>query len=100
MMNYFVVHLNRLDYRGRLASGEAIGSGAVERAAKTLGLRLKARGARWRHKKRQGDGSIDLLSPYRTVGPVLEPGDARPKNLWAHLLTPGVNNIVRSCKCL
>ncbi|MGA9923040.1 MAG: hypothetical protein WBQ29_06515 [Isosphaeraceae bacterium] len=50
MMNYFVVHLNRLDYRGRLASGEAIGSGAVEGAAKTLGLRLKARGARWRHK--------------------------------------------------
>ena len=49
MMNYFVVHLNRLDYRGRLASGEAIGSGAVEGAAKTLGLRLKARGARWRH---------------------------------------------------
>ena len=50
MMNYFVVHLSRLDYRGRLASGEAIGSGAVEGAAKTLDLRLKARGARWRHK--------------------------------------------------
>ena len=28
----------------------AIGSGVVEGAAKTLGLRLKARGARWRHK--------------------------------------------------
>jgi hypothetical protein len=50
MLNYFVAHLNRLDYRGRLASGDAIGSGAVEGAAKTLGLRLKARGARWRHK--------------------------------------------------
>jgi hypothetical protein len=49
MLNYFVTHLNRLDYRGRLASGDAIGSGVVEGAAKTLGLRLKARGARWRH---------------------------------------------------
>ncbi len=50
LVNYFVAHLNRLDYRGRLANGDAIGSGAVEGAAKTLGLRLKARGARWRHK--------------------------------------------------
>jgi hypothetical protein len=50
MLNYFVAHLKRLDYRGRLASGDAIGSGVVEGAAKTLGLRLKARGARWRHK--------------------------------------------------
>jgi hypothetical protein len=50
MLNYFVAHLNRLDYRGRLASGDAIGSGVVEGAAKTLGLRLKARGARWRHR--------------------------------------------------
>jgi len=50
MLNSFVAHLNRLDYRGRLASGDAIGSGVVEGAAKILGLRLKARGARWRHK--------------------------------------------------
>ena len=50
MLAYFVAHLNRLEYRGRLASGDAIGSGSVEGAAKTLGLRLKARGARWRHK--------------------------------------------------
>jgi len=50
LLNYFVAHLKRLDYRGRLADGEAIGSGSVEGAAKTLGLRLKARGARWRHK--------------------------------------------------
>ncbi len=50
LLNYFLGHLNRLDYAGRLASGDAIGSGAVEGAAKTLGLRLKARGARWRHK--------------------------------------------------
>ncbi len=50
MLTYFVAPLNRLDYRGRLASGDAIGSGVMEGAAKTLGLRLKARGARWRHK--------------------------------------------------
>lgn len=50
LVKYFVGHLNRLDYRGRLAGGDAIGSGSVEGAAKTLGLRLKARGARWRHK--------------------------------------------------
>lgn len=42
--------MTRLDYAGRLASGDAIGSGVVEGAAKTLGLRLKARGAWWRHK--------------------------------------------------
>ncbi len=50
MTRYFVSHLKRLDYPGRLAAGQAIGSGVVEGAAKTLGLRLKARGARWKHK--------------------------------------------------
>ncbi|WP_435010187.1 hypothetical protein P12x_001422 [Tundrisphaera lichenicola] len=50
LLNYFLGHLTRLDYAGCLASGDAIGSGVVEGAAKTLGLRLKARGARWRHK--------------------------------------------------
>jgi hypothetical protein len=50
MIRYFMAHLKRLDYRGRLAAGQAIGSGVVEGAAKTLGLRLKARGARWKHK--------------------------------------------------
>lgn len=50
LLMYFMAHIGRLDYAGRLAAGEAIGSGAVEGAAKTLGLRLKARGARWRHK--------------------------------------------------
>lgn len=50
MLRYFVAHLNRLDYRGNLQSGRAIGSGVVEGGAKTLGLRLKARGARWKKK--------------------------------------------------
>jgi hypothetical protein len=50
MTRYFAAHLTRLNYPECLASGRAIGSGVVEGAAKTLGLRLKARGARWRHK--------------------------------------------------
>lgn len=50
LLKYFVAHMTRLDYAGRLASGDAIGSGVVEGAAKTLGLRLKARGARWKVK--------------------------------------------------
>lgn len=48
LIGYFAKHVNRVDYRDRLASGRAIGSGAVEGQAKTLGLRLKARGARWK----------------------------------------------------
>lgn len=47
LVGYFSKHVSRLNYRERLASGRAIGSGAVEGQAKTLGLRLKCRGARW-----------------------------------------------------
>lgn len=48
VVRYFSSHVGRLNYAERLASGRAIGSGAVEGQAKTLGLRLKRRGARWR----------------------------------------------------
>ena len=48
VLGYFSAHVGRLNYRERLARGRAIGSGVVEGQAKTLGLRLKARGARWR----------------------------------------------------
>jgi hypothetical protein len=48
LVNYFIKHTTRLSYAERLARGQAIGSGVVEGQAKTLGLRLKARGARWR----------------------------------------------------
>jgi Uncharacterised protein family (UPF0236) len=47
LIGYFAKHTNRLDYRERLQAGQAIGSGQVEGEAKTLGLRLKRRGARW-----------------------------------------------------
>jgi len=50
LTRYFAGHMTRLGYREGLATGKAIGSGVVEGAAKTLGLRLKARGARWKHK--------------------------------------------------
>lgn len=53
LVGYFAKHTNRLDYAERLQSGRAIGSGVVEGQAKTLGLRLKARGARWRMKNVQ-----------------------------------------------
>lgn len=48
VVRYFCQHGGRLNYAERLASGRAIGSGTVEGQAKTLGLRLKRRGARWR----------------------------------------------------
>jgi hypothetical protein len=54
LVGYFAKHTQRLAYRQRLAAGQAIGSGSVEGWAKTLGLRLKARGARWRRKNIKG----------------------------------------------
>ena len=48
LIGYFSKHVGRLNYAERLQSGRAIGSGKVEGQAKTLGLRLKARGARWK----------------------------------------------------
>lgn len=47
VLGYFSKHLQRLNYAERLQAGRAIGSGQVEGKAKTLGLRLKLRGARW-----------------------------------------------------
>jgi hypothetical protein len=48
LIGYFSKHTKRLNYAERLQAGRAIGSGQVEGKAKTLGLRLKARGARWK----------------------------------------------------
>lgn len=48
LVGYFGKHVVRLDYAKRLQGGQAIGSGQVEGKAKTLGLRLKFRGARWK----------------------------------------------------
>jgi hypothetical protein len=48
MLNYFVPHAGRLNYAQMLNEGQSIGSGAIEGFAKTLGLRLKLRGSRWK----------------------------------------------------
>lgn len=47
LIGYAKNHIGRMDYRSRLAEGRTIGSGLIEGQVKTLGLRLKARGARW-----------------------------------------------------
>ena len=48
LTSYFAVHTERLNYCHRLYTGQSIGSGMVEGAAKTLiGKRLKQTGARW-----------------------------------------------------
>jgi hypothetical protein len=46
---YLAHHPHHLDYAGRLARGQSIGSGQVEGAVKELlNLRLKRTGARWK----------------------------------------------------
>jgi hypothetical protein len=58
LLGYFSKHTNRLNYAERLRAGRAIGSGMVEGEAKTLGLRLKRRGARWNKRNVQGMASL------------------------------------------
>jgi hypothetical protein len=49
LTGYFAAHTERLNYCHRLHTGQSIGSGMVEGAAKNLvGRRLKQTGARWR----------------------------------------------------
>jgi hypothetical protein len=47
LINYAKNHVGRMSYRSRLSEGRSIGSGLIEGQVKTLGLRMKARGARW-----------------------------------------------------
>lgn len=58
LIKYFAKHTNRLNYAERLGAGRAIGSGQVEGEAKTLGLRLKRRGARWKKENVQPMASV------------------------------------------
>lgn len=52
LMGYFAAHTERLNYCHRLYTGQSIGSGMVEGAAKNLvGRRLKQTGARWQVEK-------------------------------------------------
>lgn len=61
MLRYFVPHGQRLDYARRLQEGRSIGSGAIEGLAKTLGNRLKRRGARWNRRHVQPMAALILL---------------------------------------
>ncbi len=58
LIGYFSKHTNRLNYAERLQAGRAIGSGQIEGEAKTLGLRLKLRGARWNKRNVQPMASL------------------------------------------
>jgi hypothetical protein len=58
LLRYFAKHTQRLRYAERLQAGQAIGSGQVEGEAKTLGLRLKRRGARWNRSNVQPMASL------------------------------------------
>jgi hypothetical protein len=63
LIGYFAKHSHRLNYAERLRKGQAIGSGQVEGKAKTLGLRLKARGARWKQGNVGGMASMVCMRP-------------------------------------
>jgi hypothetical protein len=63
LIGYFGKHVNRLNYAERLSKGQAIGSGQVEGKAKTLGLRLKARGARWKRGNVRPMASLVCMRP-------------------------------------
>ena len=58
LLGYFSKHRQRLNDAERLQAGRAIGGGRVEGEAKTLGLRLKRRGARWNRRNVQPMASL------------------------------------------
>ena len=87
LLGYFAKHTKRLNYRERLASGRAIGSGVVEGQAKTLGLRLKARAARWLKKKCSAPGQSGLRPELRPVGRLLELGGLTPREFGCTRVT-------------
>ena len=63
LTGYFAAHTERLNYCHRLHTGQSIGSGMVEGAAKNLvGRRLKQTGASLASRERQQDGRVVL--PY------------------------------------
>ncbi len=62
LIGYLKNHVGRIDYRSRLAEGRPIGSGLIEGQVKTLGLRLKARGVRWRERTAEQMAALIGLS--------------------------------------
>jgi hypothetical protein len=96
MLNYFVAHLKRLDYRVRLARDEAIGSGVMEGAAKTLSLRIEGAGGSLEAEERLFEGGSDLLPSDRPMGTVLGPGGPSLKIRRAHPIFPSARQLVRN----
>ena len=62
MLTYFSKHVGRMRYRERMAEGRAIGSGMIEGSVKTVALRLKLRGARWKLGNVDGIANLALLN--------------------------------------
>jgi hypothetical protein len=62
LIGYMKNHVGRMCYRSRLAEGRSIGSGLIEGQVKTLGLRLKARGARWIERNAENMATLVGLS--------------------------------------
>jgi hypothetical protein len=62
LITYAAKYTKRMGYRARLAEGRSIGSGLVEGTIKTLGLRLKARGARWVERNVENMAALVSLS--------------------------------------
>lgn len=63
LTSYFAVHTERLNYCHRLYTGQSIGSGMVEGAAKNLiGRRLKQTGARWQVENVNDMGELCCLT--------------------------------------
>jgi hypothetical protein len=65
MLKYFASHSGRMNYPERLREGRSLGSGPIEGFCKTLGLRLKSRGARW--KLENANRMAALISQVETV---------------------------------
>ena len=66
MLTYFAPHAGRIDYPQRLQQGRSLGSGPIEGLCKTLGLRLKSRGARW--KLANANKMAAAISYFETAG--------------------------------
>lgn len=62
LVSYLSKHTARVGYRSRLADGRSIGSGLIEGTIKTVGLRMKARGARWVERNAEHMAALVALS--------------------------------------
>jgi hypothetical protein len=62
LIGYASNQVGRMCYRARLEEGRSIGSGLIEGQVKTLGLRLKARGARWLERNAENMATLVGLS--------------------------------------